>query len=574
MPVSLYWPTMEIAFLGAARTVTGSCFMMTVGSRRFMVDCGVYQGLPVLEELNYTRPPVRWSEIDAILLTHAHIDHAGLIPRAVKLGFKGKIYAHPATIDLAEILLQDSANLQEQDAEWLNRKRMRAGKAPVDPLYSKSDVLRALRRFQRVEYEDLTEVLPGVTAEYHDAGHILGSASIAVDCVEGDLKRRIVFSGDIGHHQAPILREPLGFESADAVLIESTYGDRRHDPPPIRLEVLRDIIRQANRRNSKVVIPSFAVGRTQELLYILSRLLEDGEIPNIPIYLDSPMAISATEVHEKHPECFDDETMQRIKDGDNPFHPLTLILSRTSVQSKAINRRKGAMVIIAGGGMCEGGRIVHHLKHSLYGSENFLVFVGYQAAGTLGSVIQNGQKRVRLFGEEIAVNAKIVTIDAFSAHADSQGLIDWLKCLEKPPQMVFVVHGDEKPGEALSEAIRSNFGYTAYMPRLEQKIDLAALDKVADGKRVFVTSRTPADDDVRQMAARMGIKGEEFRPVVEGYVANLGKRIAGEQGPGTAPLSATQGIPDAIHHLADAVGGDMDKLRSLINLPSGSRRDL
>jgi metallo-beta-lactamase family protein len=520
---------MELTFLGAAGTVTGSCALLTVGGHSLLVDCGLYQGLPELEERNYTHPGVNWPKIEAILLTHAHIDHSGLLPRAVRMGFRGEIYAHPATVDLAQIILLDAADLQKHDAEWLSRKRKRAGKSAVEPLYNKNDVVRMLRRFHRVEYEDTVKVLPGVVAEFRDAGHILGSASIAVDCEENGLKRRIVFSGDVGHHQAPILREPLGFEQADAVVIESTYGDRLHDAPVKRVQALRDIIREAGRSNSKVIIPSFAVGRTQELLYILSDLLNHDEIPHIPVYLDSPMAIEATEVHERHPECFDKETLARIRAGENPFHPQVLHFSNTVAQSRAINRRSGAMVIIAGGGMCEGGRIVHHLKHNLYNPNNFLVFVGYQAVGTLGRIIQNGERRVRILGEEIKVNAKIATIDAFSAHADRDGLLDWLRFLRKPPGVVFVVHGEDKSATAFGESVRQELGFTSYLPRLAQQIDLAALEDVAVGRRIFASLPLPASDHLRQIAARMSARGKEFKPMVNDYVQRLTQRMEAQE---------------------------------------------
>jgi metallo-beta-lactamase family protein len=558
---------MEITFLGAAGTVTGSCYLVEVGGRRVMVDCGMYQGLPELEERNYTHPAVDWSSIDAILLTHAHIDHSGLLPRAVKLGFRGPIYSHPATVDLSEILLIDTAELQKHDAEWLSRKRMRAGKPPVQPLFDRFDVVRTLRHFRRVEYEDPVGIVPGVVAEFHDAGHILGSASIALDLVENDLKRRVVFSGDIGHHQAPILREPLGFDNADAVLVESTYGDRLHDPPKKRYEILRSIILEANRSRGRVLIPSFAVGRTQELLYILSEMLDHDEIPHMPIYLDSPMAIAATEVHERHPECFDPETLARIKSGENPFHPGTLHVSRTVAQSRSINRRTGSMIIIAGGGMCEGGRIVHHLKHGLFDSRNHLVFVGYQAVGTLGRVIQSGARRLKLLGEQIAVNAKITTIDSFSAHADQQGLIDWLRFLEKPPQVVFIIHGEEKGERTMAEKVRETLGFIPYIPRLNQKIDLSDLSSVAVGKRVFAETATPRAGDVRNIAARLSMVGDELRPAVDHYVAGLAKRIGEARESDEEPRWKPEEISEAQEYLADAVGGDAEKLQTLLRPP-------
>jgi metallo-beta-lactamase family protein len=555
---------MDITFLGATGTVTGSCYLLNVANHRVMIDCGLYQGLPDLEERNYTHPPVDYRDVEAILLTHAHLDHSGLIPRAVNLGFRGKIYAHPATVDLSEIMLLDAAEIQEHDAEWLSRKRARAGKAPVQPLYTRLDVANALGRFSRVEYEEPFQVLPGMTAEYHDAGHILGSSSIAVDCVENGLKRRVVFSGDIGHHQAPILREPLGFELADAVLMESTYGDRVHPPPAERNQVLRNVIREADRTGSKVLIPSFAIGRTQELLYILSGMLDRKEIPHIPIYLDSPMAISATQVHERHPECFDQETLDRIKAHENPFHPSTLHISRTVDQSRAINTMKGSMVIIAGGGMCEGGRIAHHLKHNLWNPANQLVFVGYQAEGTLGRFLQSGAKRVKILGEDIAVRAKLVTIDSFSAHADRDGLLDWLKYLKKAPQVLFLIHGEEKPEETLADTVRQQLGFQTYIPRLNQVIDLGDLAGVSAGGRIFAQMPLPGPSEVHEIAARVNAPGEERRPLIENYICRLAKRIMHptpfDKSRGHDPVAAQA----SLGALSEAVDGDMGRLNRLI----------
>lgn len=555
---------MELTFLGAVGTVTGSSYLLTSGNNMIMVDCGLYQGPPELEERNYAHPLVNWSEIDAILLTHAHIDHCGLIPRAVKLGFRGNIYAHPATVDLAQILLNDAADVQEHDSEWLSRKRKRAGKDPVEPLFTRSDVERAIRRFKRIEYEDKVNILPGVYVEFHDAGHILGSASIAVDLIEDGLSRRIVFSGDIGHHQAPILREPFGFENADAVIIESTYGDRNHEKPQVRLNILKDALWQADRNSSKLIIPSFAVGRAQEILYLLSEMLEKGEIPSIPIYLDSPMAISATEIHERHVECFDQETLSRIKNGENPFKPDTLHISKTVAQSRGINKKKGGLVIIAGSGMCEGGRVVHHLKHSLFDPNNHVLLVGYQAQGTLGRLLQDGVHKIKLLGEEIAVNAKITSVGAFSAHADRDGLIDWLGYLKEAPKIIITVHGEDKAAKALAEEIRVRLGYQTYLPRLNQQIDLKNLEEVYKGKRRILSQPLPRYDHLSEIIARIEFMGNEFRKMVEEYAAKLANRLAEGQKFQTETDADTRKLSEILSHLANVVGGDINKLNELM----------
>jgi len=554
---------MDLSFLGATRTVTGSSFLLAVGDRRVMVDCGLYQGLPQLQERNYTHPAVDWSEIDAILLTHAHIDHCGLIPRAVRLGFKGPIYAHAATIDLAEVMLKDSAEIHERDSEWLNRKRKRAGKQRVEPLFERVDVEKSFDLFRSVPYGNKFEVVPGVNAEFRDAGHILGAASIAVDCKEGDLERRIVFSGDIGHHNAPILREPVGFEKADAVLIETTYGARLHESTEGRRAILKEIIDDAYSNRAKVVIPAFTVGRTQELLYILGDMIDDGTIPAIKIFLDSPMAIAATRIHDNHPECFDRETLDRISAGENPFYPETLSLSNTVSDSRKINRFEDAAIIIAGGGMCEGGRIVHHLKHTLYDSRNHLLFVGYQAEGTLGRVILNGTKKLRLFGEEIAVNARVTPITAFSAHADRDGLVDWLSKYKDPPQVVFTVHGEEQSSKDFGNTIREELGFEAYLPKLGQRVDLSQLEQLTVKHREFVPSRTPTATDVREIISRVAMLGGEFQSTIENYIGELGQRIRQAHETGRDPHWKTQDVTEILEHMSGMVGGDIDKLESL-----------
>ncbi len=556
---------MELTFLGATQTVTGSSFLLSVGDRRVMVDCGLYQGLPQLQERNYTHPSVDWSEVDAILLTHAHIDHSGLIPRAVRLGFSGPIYAHGATFDLAEIMLKDSAEIHEKDANWLSRKRKRAGKYKVEPLFTMVDVEQALMKFKNVEYGKPVEIGPGMVAEFRDAGHILGAASIAIDCTEGDLKKRVVFSGDIGNHQAPILREPQTFDRADVVLIETTYGNRLHESKEDRVEILKKIIDDAFKKRSKVVIPAFTVGRTQELLYIIGEMMEDRVVPKIPIFLDSPMAISATQVHEKHPECYDRETLDRLKAGENPFNPSTLVLCRSVDDSRKINYHRGAAIIIAGGGMCEGGRIVHHLKHNLYDPDSYLVFVGYQAQGTLGRVIQNGRKSLRLFGEQIAVKAKVTSIGAFSAHADRDGLTHWLAQLDSPPDVVFTVHGEKSASEDFGNHVRKELGYQAYLPRLGQVVDLARLDVVDTADRIFTRTPAPSVSDVRQMVARVSMMGQEFQKTLQDYTRELAGRINEEEESGLDAHWKTIDTREIMGHLSEAVGGDIDRLENLLD---------
>lgn len=554
---------MELIFLGATGTVTGSSYLVTVGKHRVMIDCGMYQGVPEIEEKNYQKPLVDWSEVDAILLTHAHIDHCGLIPRAVKNGFRGRIYAHPATIDLVRIMFADAAYIQEKDIDWLNRKRLRAGKAPVEPLYTRKDADRAFQFFSVIEYEDPVEVLPGIVAEYRDAGHILGAASIALDCTEGELKRRIVFSGDVGHYPAPILKDPVGFEHADAVLIETTYGNKLHDSVDKRKSRLKEIIDRAFQDKSKIIIPSFAVGRTQELLYLLGEMIKGREIPAIPIYLDSPMAIAATDVHEHHPECFDRETLARILKHDNPFKPSTLETTLRMSQSRALNSKNGPFIIIAGSGMCTGGRIQHHLKHNLFDSRNHLIFVGYQGDGTLGRVILNGARKVKILGEEIAVNAKIHIINAFSAHADRDGLTDWLRFLEKPPSVVFLVHGETSAVQSFGSHVEKVLRYKTYVPKLGQRIDLSQIRRVEEIKPEYVSPVLPTVKDVMEMVARVELRGEEFRKEIDRYITELGRRIQESHMKGQVPYWRTEDVRNVLEHLSGVIGTELKKLGSL-----------
>jgi metallo-beta-lactamase family protein len=528
-----------------------------------MVDCGMYQGKPELMERNYVRPPVDWSEVDAILLTHAHIDHCGLIPRAVKLGFSGPVFATPATADITNIMLADSAEIQIGDAEWLSRKRVRAGKAPVEPLYDEKDAEAALRRFKLIEYEDEREIYPGIIAEYRDAGHILGSASIRLSCSDSDGNRKIVFSGDVGHWPAPILKDPVGFEHADIVLCESTYGNRLHDDVSKRKSRMTEIVKEAYKHKAKVVIPSFAVGRTQEVLYILGELMTANSIPRIPIYLDSPMAAEATSVHERHPDCYDKETVERILKHDNPFKPDSLHISKSVKDSIRINRRKGPMIIIAGGGMCEGGRIQHHLKHSLWDQKNHIVFVGYQASGTTGRAILNGAKKVRLFGEEIAVKANLHTIGAFSAHADRDGLIDWLENFQNPPGAVFLVHGEPDAAKSFKAHIEKTIGYNTIIPELDQVVKISKSGKALVTTSEKTSDRTPGASDVKEIIARVESRGDEFRSEVEAYATDLGRRIQDSMMSGREPHWKVDEAKEILSHISEVLNIELEKLSSL-----------
>ena len=434
---------MEITFCGAARTVTGSCFLLQAAGRRILVDCGLFQGGRAFKDRNWQAFPFNPKDIDAVLLTHAHIDHSGLLPRLVRQGFRGRILATRATADLCTVMLPDSAHIQEMDYEWHSRKSRRAGRNGEEPLYTLKDAQATLARFSPVRYGEEVDVLPGVRARFLDAGHILGSALIEVWAAENGRETKIVFTGDLGQRNAPIIRDPETIEQADYLLIESTYGDRLHEDVRGRRQALAEAIQAAAKTGGNLIIPAFAVGRTQELLYDLRELITERAIPETPVFIDSPMAVSATEIFRRHPDCFDAETYEMFAEGRSPFDLPGLTFVRAVEESQALNQRKGGAIIISASGMCEAGRILHHLKHNLWRPEAHLLFVGYQAEGSLGRRLLNGEQHVRVMGEDIVVRAAIHNIGSYSAHADRQGLLDWLGALRTTPRGIFLVHGED-----------------------------------------------------------------------------------------------------------------------------------
>src|SRR5690554_573099 len=392
---------MKIVFHGAAKTVTGSCFQITSEHSNILVDCGMFQGSSGERDLNHRPFPFNPGEIDAVILTHAHIDHSGLIPRLCKQGFKGKIYATNATTDLCHIMLPDSGHIQEMEAEWHNKKRVRQGELPLSPLYTVEEAMAALEYFRPVHYGEEINIKDGVCVRFRDAGHILGSAIIEMWLTEGDNRAKVVFSGDLGQLNQPIIRDPARVEAADFVIVESTYGSRFHENSDDKLKLLEKVIIDTDASGGKLIIPSFAVGRTQDILYHIKKLLIEGRIPSLPVYIDSPMAISATETFRRNPQYFDDETNQLLRKGESPFEFTDLHFSRSTEESKALNEMDKKAIIISASGMCEAGRILHHLRHNLWRPEANILFVGYQAVGTLGRRILEGAKAVKIFGEEI-----------------------------------------------------------------------------------------------------------------------------------------------------------------------------
>lgn len=439
---------MKITFLGAAKTVTGSCFFVETASTKFLVDCGMFQGYSKNNALNEEEFPFNVEELDYIFLTHAHIDHSGRIPRIYIKGFRGQIIATKATVELCAIMLPDSGHIQEYENEWTNRKRLRAGKPPVEPLYTYQDAVNCLELFRKVSYDEVIKINDEIRVRFRDAGHILGSAIIEMWINERGEEIKIVFSGDLGNKDIPILRDPSIIESADYLVIESTYGNRLHNERVDKAEYFLNLINSTIEKGGNVIIPSFAVGRTQELIYELNKKKEvyDEKLKMLfatPVYIDSPMAISATEVFRNNLDCYDEEAREYIENGDNPLDFPGLQFTRTAEESKALNERKESSIIIAASGMCEAGRIRHHLKHNLWRKDSTIIFVGYQAEGTLGRRLLDGAKKVRLFGEEISVEARIEMIEGFSGHADKEGLLKWIERFNRKPKKIFIVHGEE-----------------------------------------------------------------------------------------------------------------------------------
>ena len=449
---------MKLTFCGAAGTTTGSQHLLEVNGRRILLDCGLYQGSRGhAYEVNCRFPHFEPSSIDLVILSHAHIDHSGNLPNLARHGFTGNIYATHATRDLCQIMLADSARIQESDIAWLNKHRLRDGLEPVPPLYSEQDAEHCLRQFVTINYDRPMPVADGVTLTFIDAGHILGSAQVVLDVTDAadGIKKRFLFSGDVGRGHNEVLRDPVPVAGVDFMLMESTYGGREHDAPPGVGEHFGEIIRQAYRRGGKILIPAFAVERTQQILYVLHDLFERDAIPEIPVFVDSPLAVSATEIYRLHPESFNDEVYQSLFEKDNPFGFENLTLVRSVSGSKGLNDLEGVVIIIAASGMCEAGRILHHLKNNIGDPKTTVLFVGYCADNTLGRRIRDGEKEVPILGGRFRVRAKIETVDSFSGHADHSELLDYFARTGGPKQRVWLVHGEPAHSAALQAALQA-----------------------------------------------------------------------------------------------------------------------
>ena len=493
---------MKLTFFGAARAVTGSCHCVECGGKKILVDCGLQQGRDERDnqELDFAA-----GYIDAVVVTHAHIDHSGRIPLLVKQGFEGNIYCTRLTGQLLSIMLRDSAHIQESDAQWQNQKGKRAGRDAVEPLYTVADAEAALQQLYPVEYGQVLDLCEGVRVRFTDAGHLLGSSEVELWLTEGDVERKIVFSGDLGNIDQPIIRDPSFVEDADYVVMESTYGDRNHEPPESYTESLAQLIDEVFAKGGNIVIPSFAVGRTQELLYFLREIKDRGLVksaPNFTVCVDSPLAAEATRVYSGDLHGYlDEEAIAVLQGGDDLFTFPGLTLTQSTEESKALNMDPSPKIIISASGMCDAGRIRHHLKHNLWRPECAVVFVGYQAEGSLGRRLLEGAKTVKLFGEEIAVRARIVNFKGLSSHADRDHLLEWVGRIAPAPRQVFVVHGDAPVTELFAEDLNQR-GIPAHAPLYQEVYDLAAdrmLAKgvVLEGKRTTGGASAPSAAYVR-----------------------------------------------------------------------------
>lgn len=471
---------MKLTFFGAAHAVTGSCHCLEVNGKKILIDCGLQQGRDEHDENALDFAP---SYIDYVIVTHAHIDHSGRIPLLVKEGFQGQIFATRLTCQLMSVMLRDSAFIQESDAEWQNQKGKRAGRPPVEPLYTVADAEAALQQLFPAEYGQILDLCDGVRIRFRDAGHLLGSSMVEIWATEGGVTKKLVFSGDLGNIDQPIIRNPEFLDEADYVVMESTYGDRNHEIPESYVESLAQLIDDTFARGGNVIIPSFAVGRTQELLYFLREIKHQGLVKSFPSFqvcVDSPLAAEATRIYSGDLRGYlDEEAITVLQGGENLFTFPGLTLVQSTDESKALNMDKSSKVIISASGMCDAGRIRHHLKHNLWRPECTVVFVGYQGEGTLGRALLEGVKSVKLFGEEIAVHAQIVNFQGLSSHADRNHLLSWIQAIQAPkPQHVFVVHGDREVAPFFAKTIQG-LGFTAHAPQYTEVYDLIA-DKVTE----------------------------------------------------------------------------------------------
>lgn len=516
---------MRLIFIGADHEVTGSCHVLEVCGRYILVDCGMEQGT---DDFETAELPMNIADIDYVLLTHAHIDHSGMLPLLYARGFRGDVIATPATVDLCDIMLKDSAHIQMTEAEWKNRKGQRAGREPVVPIYDMNDAEGVLEHFVSCDYDKVMDLCEGVKVKFSDAGHLLGSASIEVWINEDGEERKIVFSGDIGNLNRPIIKDPSYINDADYVVMESTYGDRYHNADVDYVSELAGICQRTFDRGGNVVIPAFAVGRTQEMLYYFRKIKEEGLIKghSFEVYVDSPLAVEATQIfNENMAECFDEEAMELVRNGINPLRFPGLTLSITSNDSIAINSDNKPKVIISASGMCEAGRIRHHLKHNLWRKECTVVFVGYQANGTLGRMLLEGASEVKLFGETIEVMAEIVKLEGVSGHADKAGLIKWITSFDNRLKQVFVVHGEDEVSTGFAKCLCDEYGLNAVAPYSGAEFDMISGRFVKEGERI-PKAKKPVQRKANDVFERLLAAGRRLLTVIKHNEGGANKDLA------------------------------------------------
>lgn len=518
---------MKLTFLGAVHEVTGSCTLLEACGKNILIDCGMEQGPDIYDNCQL---PVSPGELDAICLTHAHMDHSGLVPAMVAKGYRGPIYATEATRRLCAIMLRDSAHIQEFEAQWRNRKAQRAGQPPYVPLYAMADAEQALTQFMPYPYGERVELFPGITLRFYDAGHLLGSASIYFEIQEEGETRTLLFSGDLGNINRPLIRDPQMPPDADYVVIESTYGDRLHGERPDYIGQLTAILQETFDRGGNVVVPSFAVGRTQELLYLLRIIREEGRLRghrDFAVYVDSPLAVEATRIYAAGlTDYYDQETLDLLSRGIDPICFPGLRLSITSEDSKRINEDRTPKVILSASGMCEAGRIRHHLKHNLWRADSTVLFVGYQAEGTIGRKLIDGADSVRLFGEDIAVHARIATLSGISGHADRDMLLNWLGAMEQAPRMVYVNHGNDEVCDIFAAAVTEKLTFPAVAPYSGDEYDLINGECTAKGRIVKLTRQSDGRRRGNAIYDKLLAAGKRLLSIIEQSKGLSNKELA------------------------------------------------
>ena len=522
---------MKIKFCGASIGVTGSCHLITTDKHKLLLDCGQFQGGKAVEKMNEEPFPFDPAQIEWVIISHAHIDHCGRLPLLVKRGFKGQIYCTDATADLLEVMLKDSAYIHEKDAQWQSKKNARTGKPPVEPLYTIDDAEDALKLVRPVLYDQLIELAPAIRIVFNDAGHILGSAITELWITEGENTSKIVFSGDLGVTNRPILRDPVKIKKADYVIMETTYGNRLHPANATSIDELIHITLATVKRGGSVIIPSFAVGRTQELIYQFNMFYEQhpeyqSQLENVNVYIDSPMATTATEVFKRNAQVFDEKTKEYILSGDNPLDFKNLKFTRNTADSMMLNEDKSPKIIISASGMCEAGRIRHHLKHNLWDSRNSIVFVGYQAEGTLGRMLIEGAKEVKLFGETISVKAEIHNLEGFSGHADQKGLMDWLSGFRQEPEQIFLVHGELESKKDFARLVGDKLGFHPVVITENSEFELETGQLLS---RDQVIMDVMDDEGIEELKDKIGVIKSELDSVLSSTQGIIENKISAEK---------------------------------------------